>query len=123
MDRWAGWEVRVTVDGRRFTLTEVEANLWSLATSEGAALGNLRRFVRYETRTTMQYRNGRPHSGAIRKVEATYWSARLPGRDRGRIHESRAAAIRWLLAPPAWWLAEQAADGPVSSAPEVPRAR
>lgn len=101
--------MRVTVDGRRFILTDVEANLWSLVTSEGVTLGSLRRFVRYETRTTTQYRNGRARSGSIRKVAATYWSARLPGRDTGRIHKSRAAAVRWLLAPPAWWLAEQEA--------------
>lgn len=98
---------RITVDGRRFTLTPDGAHGWLVADEAGLPLGVLNRVERDETRTSMRYRNGRAYSGTIRKVTAVYWVARMPGTVPGRVLESRAAAIRWLRNPPAWWVEQQ----------------
>ena len=98
--------MRITVDGRRFTLTPTGDDTWDLADADGKALGSVKRIKREETRSTVQYHNGRAYSGTIRKVTAVYWRVSLPLGTKGRLLESRAAAVRWLRDPPAWWVAE-----------------
>jgi hypothetical protein len=101
--------MKVTVDAKPFTLTPAGSNSWDLSL-DGSALGTLVRTERDEVRQTMQYRNGRAYSGTISKVTAVYWLACLPGHSRGRLSESRAAAIRWLRDPPAWWVEKMTAE-------------
>lgn len=104
--------MKVKVDGRSFALTPAGEERWELAL-DSQPLGTIERCERNEVRQTMQYRNGRAYSGTIRKVTAVYWKARLPGLAPGHLCDTRAAAIRWLRNPPAWWVrkAEQAEEG------------